>query len=115
VTAASSAPAAFYAGVSRGLLSTAKQGTLLNLRVSPGAKRTSIEGLYGESAVRLRVAAPPTGGSANAEVERFLAELLGVPRSDVAVNRGTSSRDKTVLVQDLTRAEAQRVLSPFLP
>jgi uncharacterized protein len=97
------------------LLSTAKQGTLLNLRVSPGAKRTSIEGLYGESAVRLRVAAPPTGGCANAEVERFLAELLGVPRSDVAVNRGTSSRDKTVLVQDLTRAEAQRALSPFLP
>jgi uncharacterized protein len=102
--------------VSRGFLSNAKAGTLLNLRVAPGAKLTSIEGLYGEGAFRLRVAAPPAGGRANAEVKRFLAELLGVPRSDVAVIWGTSSRDKTVLlVQDLTRAEAKQALSPFLP
>jgi uncharacterized protein (TIGR00251 family) len=100
--------------VSRGFLSTAKEGTLLNLRVSPGAKRASIEGPYGEGAVRLRVAAPLADGRGAAEVERFLAELLGVPRSDVTVIRGTSSRDKTILVQDLTRAEAQQALSPFL-
>ncbi len=101
--------------MSRGFLSTAKAGTLLNLRVAPGAKRTSIEGPYGGGAVRLKVAAPPADVRANAEVKRFLAELLGVPRSDVAVSWGTSSRDKTVLVQDLTRAEAQQALSPFLP
>ncbi len=101
--------------MSRGFLSIAKAGILLNLRVAPGTKRTSIEGPYGEDAVRLKVAAPPADGRANAEVKRFLAERLGVPRSDAAVIRGTSSRDTTVLVQDLTRAEAQQALSPFLP
>jgi uncharacterized protein YggU (UPF0235/DUF167 family) len=55
------------------------------------------------------------GGEANAEVERFLAELLGVPRSVVAVIRGTSSRDKTVLVRGLARAETQQALAPHLP
>jgi uncharacterized protein (TIGR00251 family) len=115
VTAASSAPAAFCAGVSRGILNTAEAGTLLNLRVAPGAQRTSIEGPYGEIAVRLKVAAPPADGRANAEVKRFLAELSGVPHSNVAVIWGTSSRDKTVLVQNLTRAEAQQALSSFLP
>jgi uncharacterized protein YggU (UPF0235/DUF167 family) len=55
------------------------------------------------------------GGKANAEVEHFLAELLGVPRSDVAVIRGTSSRDKTVLVRGLARAETQQALAPYLP
>jgi uncharacterized protein len=101
--------------VSRGFFSTAKDGTLLNLRVSPGAKRASIEGPYGEGAVRLKVAAPPVGGTANAEVERFLVDLLGVPRSDVAVIRGTSSKDKTVLVRGLARAETQQALLPDLP
>lgn len=105
-------PAAFCAGVSRGFLSTAKEGTLLNLRVSTGAKRTSIEGPYGEGDIRLKVAAPPVGGKANAEVERLFAELLGVPRSDVAAIRATSSRDKTVLVRGLARAETQQALSP---
>ena len=101
--------------MSRGVLSPAKDGTLLNLRVSPGAKRASIEGLYGEGAIRLKVAAAPVGGKANAEVEHFLAELLGVPRSDVAVIRGTSGRDKTVLVLGLARAETQQALAPYLP
>ncbi len=101
--------------MSRGVLSTAKDGTLLNLRVSPGAKRASIEGSNGEGAIRLKVAAAPVGGKANAGVEHFLADLLGVPRSDVAVIRGTSGRDKTVLVLGLARAETQQALAPYLP
>jgi len=54
------------------------------------------------------------GGEANAEVERFLVELLRVPRSDVVVIRGTSSIGKTVLVRGLARAGTQQALSPYL-
>jgi uncharacterized protein (TIGR00251 family) len=89
-------------------------GIRLNLRVSPGAKRTSIEGAYAEGAIRLKVAAPPVDGKANAEVERFLASLLGIPRSDVAVVRGASSRDKTVLVRGLGQEETRTLLSAHL-
>jgi uncharacterized protein len=51
--------------VSRGPVTAAKGGTLLSLRVSPGAKRTEIEGPYGENAIKLKVAAPPLDGKAN--------------------------------------------------
>ncbi len=100
--------------MSKGFLTPTKDGTLLALRVSPGAKRTSIEGPYGERALKLRVAAPPADGRANAETERFLATLLGLPRSDVAVIRGSSSRDKTVPVRGKEQAEIQKILSPHL-
>jgi uncharacterized protein len=101
--------------VSKRFVSTAREGTLLNLHVSPGAKSTSVEGLYGEGAIKLKVAAPPVGGKANAEVERFLSKLLGVPRSDVNIIRGASSRDKTVLVRGTTRAETHEALAAHLP
>jgi uncharacterized protein len=101
--------------VSKRFVSTAREGTLLNIHVSPGAKSTSVEGLYGEGAIKLKVAAPPVGGKANAEVERFLSKLLGVPRSDVNVIRGASSRDKTVLVRGTTRAETHEALAAHLP
>jgi uncharacterized protein (TIGR00251 family) len=97
--------------VSRGFITHTEDGILINLRVSPGAKRTSIEGPYGESAIRLRVAAPPVDGKANAEVERFMAGLLGTPRSDVAVVRGALSRDKVVLVRGPGQAEIRKILS----
>jgi uncharacterized protein len=101
--------------VSKRFVSTAREGTLLNLHVSPGAKSTSVEGLYGEGAIKVKVAAPPIGGKANAEVERFLSKLLGVPRSDVNIIRGASSRDKTVLVRGTTRAETHEALAAHLP
>lgn len=76
----------------------AKEGALVKLRVSPGAKGNAVKGLYGEDAIRLSVAAPPVDGKANAEVERFLSGLFGVPIGDVCIVGGTSGRDKTVLV-----------------
>jgi len=97
--------------VSKGFLSPARDGILLNLRVSPGAGRTSIEGLYGEHALKLRVAAPPVDGKANAELERFLATLLGVSRSDVAVIRGSSGRDKVVLIQGADEMDVREILT----
>jgi uncharacterized protein (TIGR00251 family) len=100
--------------VSKGFLTPTKDGTLLALRVSPGAKRTSIEGPYGERALMLRVAAPPANGRANAETERFLAGLLGLSRSDIAVVRGASSRDKVVLVRGLDQAKTHNALLTHL-
>jgi uncharacterized protein len=101
--------------VSKRFVSTAREGTLLNLHVSPGAKSTSVEGLYGEGSIKLKVAAPPVGGKANAEVERFLSKLLGVPRSNVTIIRGASSRDKTVLLSGATQAETHEALAAHLP
>ncbi len=98
--------------MSKGLLTPAREGALLNLRVSPGAKRTSIEGPYGESALKLKVAAPPVDGKANAEVESFLAESLGVSRSDVAVIQNSSGRDKVVLVRGAQVTTLPEALTP---
>jgi uncharacterized protein len=100
--------------VSRGFITSTEDGILINLRVSPGAKRTSIEGPYGESAIRLRVAAPPIAGKANAEIERFLAELLRTSRSDIEVVRGASSRDKVDLVRTRGHPEPRKILSAQL-
>lgn len=77
----------------------AEGGVYLKLRVSPGAKNTAIKGKYGEGAIRLSVAAPPVGGRANAEVERYLARLFGASPSEVTVVKGASSRDKLVFVR----------------
>jgi uncharacterized protein len=101
--------------VSRGFLLPTGDGVLIRLRVSPGAKRSSIEGAYGEDALKLRIAAPPMNGKANAEAERFLAKMLGVPRSEVEVVWGASSRDKAVLVRGAAVGELREALSGRRP
>ncbi len=68
------------------------------MRLQPRARRAEVVGERG-GAVVIRVAAPPVDGKANAALCAFVAERAGVPRSRVAVVRGTTSRDKVIRVE----------------
>lgn len=113
-------PAASYAGVAKAeakrkdFVRRAKDGVYVQLRVSPGAKSTAIKGLYGERALKLSVAAPPTEGRANTEVEHYLARLLMVSCSEVALVKGASSRDKLVFVRGVEPDEIRIRLNTLL-
>jgi uncharacterized protein (TIGR00251 family) len=73
-------------------------GTLdLFLHVQPGAKRTSVAGLHGES-LRVRIAAPALEDRANEALVAFIADRLGVARRDVVIASGARSRDKRLRV-----------------
>lgn len=74
---------------------------VLELHVQPGAKRTEVAGIHGAGAqarLKLRLAAPPVDGKANAELLRFLADAFGVPQRAVTLVRGEVSRQKTVRI-----------------
>jgi uncharacterized protein len=72
-------------------------GWMLAVHVQPGAKTTAFAGLHGED-LKIRIAAPPVEGRANALLEEFIARALGVPRRCVSVVKGATSRRKTVHV-----------------
>ena len=75
---------------------------ILALHVQPGARRTEIAGLRGEgkeSRLKIRLAAPPVDGKANAELLRFLADAFDVPLRDVVLVRGETSRHKVVRIE----------------
>jgi uncharacterized protein (TIGR00251 family) len=77
------------------------EGWVLSIRVQPSASVTQIAGEHGDQ-LRIRLAAPPVDGKANAELVRFLARAAGVPRAAVAVVRGQSARSKTVRITEVT-------------
>ena len=70
---------------------------ILTLHIQPGAKKTEITGLHGE-ALKIRLAAPPVDGKANAALIAFLAKACGVSKSAVELVSGDTSRAKRVRV-----------------
>ena len=79
---------------------------ILALHVQPGAKRTAVDGTHGEGAhqrLKVRLAAPPVDGKANAELLRFLSDAFGVPLRNVGLVRGETSRQKVVRVDGPVR------------
>jgi uncharacterized protein len=86
------------------------EGTLLRLRVVAGARRTEVTGVAGQ-ALRLRVAAPPVQGKANAAILAHLAGLLGLRPRDLEITAGQRGRDKLVLVRGLPPERVRRQLA----
>ena len=86
-------------------------GTLLHLRVKPGARRNEILGVHG-GALKLGVVARPDKGKANRGVLKLLAKILDLAPSELALLASNTSRDKTVLVP-LTAAQLEKKLGTF--
>lgn len=75
----------------------------------PNARSSSIVQIS-EEAVHVAVAAPPTEGKANEELERFLAECVGVRPNAVTVAAGSKSRIKLVTIEGKSPAEIAQSL-----
>jgi uncharacterized protein len=84
--------------------------TRLQLRVSPGARRTHVVGRYGD-AWKVRVAAPPEGGRANEAVVRLVAETLSLPRDAVTLVSGHGARDKIIELAGLDQTQIDQRLA----
>jgi len=88
-------------------------GLLLGLRVSPGAKQTRVQGVYGDR-LKVRVAAPPADNRANQLLLAALSDWLELPSDYLALHSGHTSRDKVVLVRGLGADELQKRLATLV-
>jgi uncharacterized protein len=75
-----------------------KEGLQLDIYVQPGAKKTAIIGEY-DGRLKISVNQPPDKGRANEAVLELLSKALRIPKSNVTILRGHTSRQKTVVVQ----------------
>ena len=94
-------------------LSADGAGCRLDVSVSPNARRTAADGLH-DGALRVRLAAPPVDGKANARLLAWLADELGCAKRDVTLLRGDTSRRKQLRL-DLPLAQVAAWLATQLP
>ena len=88
---------------------TESDGALtFEVRVAPRASKTATAGEH-DGALKVRVAAPPVEGAANAELTRFLAKRLGVPQRAVEIVGGHTSKTKVLRVEGASGADLLRL------
>ncbi len=92
-------------------------GIGVSLRVTPGAKRATVQGVRDigndQVALAVNVRAPARDGKANEAVIALLAEALGVSRSSISLQSGAGSRLKSLHVAG-DPAQLSRTLSALL-
>ncbi|HEX4232541.1 MAG TPA: DUF167 domain-containing protein [Bryobacteraceae bacterium] len=76
-----------------------REGSLVvDLKVIPRSQTSEVSGVMPNGAIRVKVTAAPEKGKANDEVCAVLAAYFKVPKRNVEVTLGHSSRNKRVRI-----------------
>lgn len=84
----------------------------LTVHVTPNAKQSAVVGWQEDGSLKIRLAAKPVDGDANAELIAFLAQTLNLPKRAVTLTHGHTSRIKRVLVDGLEKSTLLALLTP---
>ena len=82
---------------------------LLDIKAIPGASKTEFAGVK-DNRLRVRVAAAPEDGKANAELVAFLAKTLGCPKCEIILQSGKRSRLKVISLPALVQRELEKLI-----
>jgi uncharacterized protein (TIGR00251 family) len=77
-----------------------REGTRVQVKVTPGSSRTKLLGLHGES-LKIAVAAPPEKGKANVALIKFLAEITNLSKQQITLASGETNPEKVLVLSGI--------------
>ena len=86
-----------------------KDGASFAVKVAPRASHDKIDKVE-NSALKVRLTAPPVEGAANQALVKLLAKTLGLAKGKVRVIKGHKTRDKRILVEGLEPGQVIQLL-----
>ncbi len=93
-------------GVSKAVMDERGDGVVLRVWARPGAKRDAILGSKADEKdqhwLQLSIKTVPEDGKANAAIIAFLAQVLGIKRSQIQQLQGQTSPRKLFLISHLS-------------
>ncbi|MDR0476279.1 MAG: DUF167 domain-containing protein [Treponema sp.] len=93
----------------KGLFHITNTAIYLDIKAIPGASRTELAGIK-DGRLRVRVAAAPEKGRANAALCEFIAGILGCPKRELYIISGEKGRNKTLSIPLAYKAKVTDVL-----
>ncbi len=82
-------------------------GITVKIKVEPRSSRAGVVGPYGD-ALKVKLTSPPVEGRANKELIEVLAKEFGIPKKDVEIISGQSSKNKVVRLHNIKSMEREK-------
>ena len=79
------------------MLKETPDGIIVNIRISPNAKKNEI--ITDGEIVKIKITAQPIDGKANKALIEYLSKNFKIPKSSIKIIIGDTSKDKTVLFE----------------
>ncbi len=79
-----------------------EDGIVVSVKVQPNASKDRVVGEHADQ-LKIAVTVAPEKGKANKAVIKVFSKLLGIKISDIEILSGETSRDKKVLIRNITK------------
>ena len=86
---------------------------LLPIKAVPGASRDQIASMLGDR-LKVRIAAPPESGKANAAICRFIAKALNTKPATVTIHSGHTNPEKMLAITGSPYPNTQSIIDHLL-
>ncbi|GFQ04858.1 upf0235 protein c15orf40 homolog [Phtheirospermum japonicum] len=73
----------------------------ISIHAKPGSRLATITDMNNE-ALGVQIDAPAKDGEANAALLEYISSVIGVKRRQVSIGSGSKSRDKVVIIEEVT-------------
>jgi len=85
------------------------EGLRIEVKVQPRSSRNQISGEQ-EGALKVKLTAPPVEGEANQALVNFLSRLLKLPRKNIILIRGETTRNKLIEIRGISKEQLLQTL-----
>lgn len=90
-------------GMSKESIWESDKGTFMRVVVIPNSKSKELVAEASVELIRINLVSPAREGKANIELVKKMAKFLGISTSSIAIVAGQKSREKTLLIDGLTK------------
>jgi hypothetical protein len=81
-----------------------RNSLVIKIKVEPRSSKSEIVGPYGDG-IKVKLTSPPVDGKANKELIELLSKELKIPRKNIEIISGQSSKNKVVKISGLSKIE----------
>ncbi len=87
------------------------EGILVNLRISPNAKKNEI--IKDGDIIKVKITALPIDGKANKALVEFFAKNFKIPKTSIEILKGETSKEKTILFKTMDEDKVNNLYNVF--
>ncbi len=84
-------------------------GVVVSVKVQPNASKDRVVGEYADQ-LKIAVTVAPEKGKANKAVIKVLSKSLGIKSSYIEILSGETSRDKKILIKNISEEDFNRII-----
>lgn len=87
------------------------EGILVNLRISPNAKKNEI--IKDGDIIKVKITALPIDGKANKALVEFFSKNFKIPKTSIEILKGETSKEKTILFKTMDEDKVNNLYNVF--